>query len=676
MTTESPAGHPGSANRVDGEMSGVQAQNVHGDIQINSADVLARPALKLRRATAEELLQVREHFIPPGGYDIAARRLSSDEPVVVLCGPDTGRHYTATRLLVEHGSSAVVDLNRERSLDSLASKDLEDGEGYIWDVSGGGGTACTEWEWRHARRLLCEARCALVIIVDHRNEVPAELAQIVALTPPDPVEVAAATLRRRGDAVEEAIRIVKNDLADVLGTGTSPSKAVWAARLATEVQTGELTVEEARETLDNGVEHAVAETCEGLSTASYAMLMAVAVLENQPYDEVARLATELDILIRSAELPADKKLWPRKVFATTKNELLAAVCAEVVLRDHPEHTGLKEETVRFVRQGWANAVLRRIWLQYHVLQPIVLSWMGRPTTFLRFGGECALALSRVITTVPAHAPLGITDQLANASVAKRYLAATTLAHIAGQPGHRHLVEKQLENWITRGTAGQRATAAYLCGTRYSKGNVTQALAHLDRIARTCRGSLLVLESAWVSVIYLLARVEDQERVLRQVLRWCHAYDRAGGAEDLRWVGRMVALAVSGLAPDLDDDVPGLRTLASRFPDIVRDLVWLVLRDRHLGQVGIDSLEQRCRHVDLDALTSGRKAKARRAELVRLTRIITPDLRWWARRKAVSTLIRKHPGKARVIRYIFRTAARAQKLESTPIPVQAGSSPLS
>jgi hypothetical protein len=664
MTSTPPTPDPAaSENRVDGPMSGVQANHVHGKVEIHSTSVLPERALKLRRATSEELHQVREYFAPPGGFENATRWLSA-EPIVVLCGPDTGRHYAATRLLIDHGSSAVVELSRDRALDSVTNKDLRGGEGYIWDFSGVGDTAFTEWEWRHVQRLLLAERCRMVVIVDHERQVPDELAQLVRLTPPDAVEVSAAAVRRSGGAVEDAIRIVKSDLAEDLDSGTPPAKAVWAATLAKEIQAAELTVAEARERLRNGVDHAVATTYTGLSTVSYAMLMTTAILENQPYDEVVEQATVLDRMIRTAELPADKELRPRKVFATAKNDLLEDARAEVVVRDHPEHAGLTEETIRFHRRGWADAVLERMWVQYHVLRPIVLDWMGMSSTYRRFGGECALALNRLITKVPAHDPMNIADQLASsASIAKRYLAADTLAYLAGQPDHRQLVEKQLEDWILEGTARQRWTAAHLYGTRYSKGAVTRALSQLERIARKANGKRLVRDGVAIATIRLLTRPEDSGRVLSRVLHWCRTFDRTGGADDLRRVGMQVGLFASGLVPELYGGPAHPPTLAKENPRVVHGLTWQVLGDPEQGQLAIDWLNDQCREIELEMLTGGREAAKRRARIVRLARVITPDLKWWPRRQAVTRLVAKHPTRARTIRYIFRTAARTWKQDT-------------
>jgi hypothetical protein len=664
MSTNQPHTDDGglqtAENSVTGPMSGVQAGVINGGVrnEIHSNTVLPRPPLKVQRATATELQHVRTSFISPGEF-AAASRLLAGEPAIVLHNAGTGRLHTARRLLLNHGVAAIVELNPGRTLDTLQRDDLQADEGYVWNLSGPGSTPFTAWEWHYACDLLVSAGTKLVVIVDSPAQIPPEVQQLVGLTAPDAVEVAAATLRSGDGPVEEAIRIVKNDLADALGPGTSPTKAVWAAVLAKETACSHRDLASARANLTDGVERAVASVCQDLATIDYAMLLAVAVLENQPYDEVAKTATTLDLQIRTAELPKDKELRPRRIFATAKNALLDAVNATVELREHPEHVGLFEETVRFSRSDWGDAALRQVWSQFHVLHSIVLDWMGRDDMYRQFGNQCSLALSRLITEVPAHAPLSITDQLARSTtVAKRRLASDTLARIAGLSDHRHLVEAQLDRWIRDGTDKQRWTAAHLYGTRYSTGQVPLALRQLEKIVRT--GGKTARDGALVATVQLIARREDRGQVLPQVLRWCQTHDNIGGAANLRWVGLEIALSICGLIPPDDDELVKPRELAAAFPELISDLTMLVLHDRKMGSVAIDSLENLCQVIRIESLTSRKRARPFEAELLRLIRIVTPDLRWWHRRSVVMSLIRRHPTRRRSINHIFRTAARLSR----------------
>jgi hypothetical protein len=129
---------------------------------------------------------------------------------------------------------------------------------------------------------------------------------------------------------------------------------------------------------------------------------------------------------------------------------------------------------------------------------------------------------------------------------------------------------------------------------------------------------------------------------------------------LRANGHSVALFVCGLQEDLYNGSSDPVLVAREYPEIVRQLAMLVLRDRVVGSMAIDRLEELCRKIDLDALSINRKAAARRVELVRLVGLVTPDFSWFARRKVVTMLTRRHPGRTGTIRYIFRTANKVRK----------------
>jgi hypothetical protein len=267
--------------------------------------------------------------------------------------------------------------------------------------------------------------------------------------------------------------------------------------------------------------------------------------------------------------------------------------------------------------------------------------------------------------VPAHEPLGITHHLAGSrSAAKRHLAAVTLGYIAGQSGHRHLVEKQVDGWLTSHSTFRLWTAAILYGSRYGRENLTQALARLGRIART--RSLLVGHGVMVAVVQLLTHAEHRDDVLARLLSWCRTHDRTGGAENVRVVGFATALHACGLVPERDRGPLDPRPLAEEYPGLVRELALLALRDREAGQLGIDWLDELRQRVEVDKLATGPKVAEQRAELVRLARLVAPDLRWWRRRKVVASLSRKHPSRRRSIRRVFRVAARAQKRSETTL----------
>jgi len=215
------------------------------------------------------------------------------------------------------------------------------------------------------------------------------------------------------------------------------------------------------------------------------MATAVAVLENQPYDEVVTYALDLDRRIREAELPEDKKLRPRRIFTNPKAVLLLDNKAQAQERPHPRHNGLNEETVRFCRQDWAGAVLSHVWQEYAAAHVVLIAWMCHYEFLARFTEATRRALCTIIADVPAHEPLRWVERLAaNRLQGQRTLAASILLRLADEHVLRPLVEQTLNEWVESGTVNKKWTAAVVYGSPFGREDVPGALDKLERIARS------------------------------------------------------------------------------------------------------------------------------------------------------------------------------------------------
>jgi hypothetical protein len=94
--------------------------------------------------------------------------------------------------------------------------------------------------------------------------------------------------------------------------------------------------------------------------------------------------------------------------------------------------------------------------------------------------------------------------------------------------------------------------------------------------------------------------------------------------------------------------------AEAFPKQVRDLFKHVLADPEFGEYLLEHLGELALHARWD--------EDKAAELVRLTRLIAPDLAWWRRRDAVEAVTFQHPTKRSEIHRIFRIARKVQKAQ--------------
>ncbi|MGH3908330.1 MAG: hypothetical protein ACRDTE_29720 [Pseudonocardiaceae bacterium] len=652
----------GTANHTGHDMTGVQAGYVFGGLTYNNNPVppLQLPELVVRRAAADELSQVRREFVRPGRFDQAYQVLS-DHRVVVLCGKGTGRTFAGRRLLDDQGVTEVVDLNPDRRLGSINESELLRGEGYLWDASDQGEHPFTVREFHRAATLVRAVGCRLVVVLDNRRQAPTEVSShTVVLTPPDPLNVAVAVLDHRcPDAGEQAKQVLTCDLDSALAEGDPPQKAERAAHLAVEVAEGKREVADALGALTEDVEHAVAVSFDGWSATEYSMLLAVALLEDHPFDEVAAHATRLDDMIRIAELPKDKTLRPRRIFATPRNKLLDDIRAITVEREHPRHPGLREETVRFTRQDWANAVLRHAWREYHVLHTVLRDWMCRPALLERFGGASERALCTLITGVPAHDPLRLVDHLASRhAVVQRESAARVLKRLADAHDLRPLVEQTLESWVAVGSVHRKWTAALVYGSEFGQRDPNHALVQLSRLGHTPNER--VQNAVVRGVLDLLSQPETQGHVLNAVPSWLResSFDRSDG---LRTVALGVAMWVVGFSRDPDSVLVDPVLLAEQYPEQVRILVEAILDDPRFGPLALNHLSQLTWVADLQRYRQGYwSVTDESAELLRLATLLAPDLRWLPRRRVVAALGEQHPARRTEIRRILRIARKIQR----------------
>lgn len=648
-----------TANQVAGDMSGVQTGWLFGGVTIHNTGS-PTPELVVRRTAAEELAQVRQEFVPPVRFDLAYQMLTMHR-VVVLCGAGTGRTFTGRRLLDDQGVTDIADLDPYCRLGRISESDLHQGEGYLWDASGQGERPLTGWEFQRTATLVRAMGCFLVIVLDSTRQAPTTASSCtIVLAPPDPAEVAMRVLDHRCiDDGEQAKNVLKCDLVIALAESDPPEKAERAALLAREVAGGRRDVADALEALGEDVDRAVASSLVDWSATEYSMSLAIALLEDYPFDEVAAYARRLDERIRSAELLKDEPLRPRQVFAIPRNKLLNDVCAVTIKREHPRHPGLTEETVRFIRQGWGDAVLRHVWREYHVSHAVIRDWMCAPALLGSFSGASARALCTVITGVPAHDPLRLVDHLASRhAVVQRELAARVLNRLAAAHGLRPLVERTLENWVAVGSIYRKWTAALVYGSEFGRRDPDLALVQLTHLGNSPNER--VQNAVVRGVLDLLSRPKAEEKVLNKVMSWFRisSFDRP---DCLHTVALGVAIWVVGFKRDPDHVTLDPVLLAERYPEQVSILADAVLDDQQFGPLALAYLSQLAWLADAQRGWRGPwPSTDESAELVRLVALLVPDLRWWSRRRVVAALSERHPTRRTEIRWIFRVARKIQR----------------
>ncbi len=631
-------------NSAGRDNNGAQSGNHYGDITINNV-ATEEHELYLRCLTHTDLDEIRAGFVEPGRFHQAARILEQNQ-VVVLCGAGTGRIHAGTRLLAERFDDIVVH-DYGQSLADLRPSDSPASRGYVWDATDRG---LTNRDLRHALHLARAGLCRFVIVTDRREQVP-DPDLCVRLTPPDPIEVASARIGLLTDDPELPEKTLRGDLADLLAQHDPPQKAVRAAKYAIEVAEGRCTVTDARKALADDVELAVATCCTGWSSLEFSTMLAVALLENRSVEDVLAEAAEFDKLVRTEELTEGRKLKPRKYFAKSAGELLAAIKAETRESRHPRYAGMRLKTVRFERQDWAAASLRHVWREYPLIHELVVGWMFKPSMIHRFGTATLRALCTLTSQMPATDPLWLIRHLAiRNSWVQRDLAAQALVRLAVEHDLRRIVDELLDLWIEHGSANHKWTAAVVFGSAYGQRDLPNALDKLAKIAET--DSKLVRNAVIRGVLDMLSRPECRQVAMKRVVEWV---ERSRRGEGTREVGLALALWITGI---VEADHVDLTGIAEEYLREVRFLMSRILADGEFGLIALDRLGYLANRADWDRFTGASPDDAE--ELVRLATLVAPDLRWWARRPHVAKLVRRHQAYGGSIRSIFRAARKAQR----------------
>lgn len=633
-----------AGNTAYGTTHGVNSGYIRGDITQNivAGASSVEPELIDYRRTPDEVDRALRQFVQPDGFQRAGSILARSH-VVVLCGPGTGREHAALGLLKSCAVREIMQMSPQRTLKSVRADDLDDRSGYIWVIGDSAERPFSDREFTQCATTMREMGCYLVIVLDRMIQASAAAEHYaVSLAVPDQLEVARSALNYLCPAnYEEPAMVLKTHLQAGLETGDPPAQAARAAELAIAVAAGELTADEALRQLKENVETAVARWFRDWDLREYSLALAIAVLENESWDEVVSQARELDESLRLAQLPQDRTLRPRRVFDKSKFQLVQDVNARVDEREHPRYAGLREETVRFVRQGWAAAVLRHVWQEYPSAHSVVHEWLCDLAN-----APARNALCTIVATVPARDPLRLVNDLARKqSKRHRRLAATALVSLADHHDLLPLVRKTLHTWAVSGSAFEKWTAAAVYCSVFGQREMDEALAQLARIAkaeqRTSQDAVIG------GMLSMLRNAPDhRERLVDEIVSWAQAKYRRTG---LGPVSLSLALWMLGFTSRADRN---LVALVEPYGAQVNILANRVMDDLEFGSLALDRLS---------ALASAVRLRSERGpELVRLATLIVPDLRWWHRRSKVAQLVELHSWRRNEIRRTFRAARRCER----------------
>lgn len=654
---------------ADGRTNNKVAGNMQNSVQTGMVDTInyygahAKASLFARQVNDAELRQIRKQFRAPENFDSAEHVLTTKK-AVVLIGPGSGRTFAGLRLLADQACTRLVHLSPERQMGDVDDDELRPGDGYLWDLSEQGTQPFKGWQINRVRQQVMRTHdCRLVIVLNDRTQVAPQADDLcVELKPPNAVTLAASAIDREwsGDGVESAQRILADVFAELLHMGASPEQAQFAADLAIRVARGELTVEDGRKEFDAGFDREVANIMsDSWETIEYTLMFAVALLQDEPFDEVVEQARSLDDSVRQKQLKEGKKLRPRQAFVKPNDELIRMVRARTDMRDNPSHPGLTVETVHFARRGWAAAVLCRIWQHYHVDRDLLLEWMCGPDMSRRHFSASVWALYTLITQVPAGDRLRELHRLAaRRGFDSRRLAAATLARLDDTAGFEQLVQQALAEWVDGEVIYHKCAALVFYEYRFEQSG-EQAV--LDNIAEIARQPAASIRGTAAGVVLRLMTSQDRfEPVLRSVVGWVADEKSARRKDGLRPVAQLIGMYLLRMI-EIDRRIKlelDPADVADRYPHECQRLVVQIMDDRLYGREVLNYLSDLTVWHDLVAVDE--TARQHATELVRITRLLAPGLRWWERRRTVSRLRRRYPTRRTDIRHVFRIARKAER----------------
>lgn len=653
------APEPAMQNTVTGDLQDSVQAGVVGTI--NYYKVYDKVDLFARQVNDVELADVRTQFLSPENFEHAEHILKTNQ-VVLLLGVGAGRTFAGRRLLDGQACNRIVHLSPERSMGSVGEGDMRPGDGYLWDLSEQGARPFKGWQFARIRQFVQQTgHSRLVIVLNDRSQVPPDADGLwVELRPPNAVAVGEAAIDRdwsKGD--DKPRRILVEEFANLLPPDAAPERALLAADLAMRVADG-LDLSEAKRDFEQGFGREVAEImAESWDSMEYTLMFTVALLQNEPFDEVIAEAYNLDESVRRKELREGKKLRPRKAFAKPNDQLLRTIGARTDMRDNPSHPGLKVETVRFARRGWAEAVLCRIWRYYHVDHDELIHWMCGSRMSERHFGASVWALCTLISKVPAGDRLRELHRLVRRGRFYNWrLAAATLVRLEGERGFRDLVRQALAEWSTSDIAYEKCAAVVFYGYRFDRSDPQLAMAKIAEIAREKMPS--VHDTTVGTVLRLMTSADQLKVVLRSVVAWVDDGKSARDKDGLRFAALEIGaymLRLTSAARSLKLDLDPV-DIAERYPDECRLLVERIMDDDHYSRDLIHELLVLAEWHQF--IAEDKNARQDATELVRITRLLVSDLRWRGRHRVVAQLCRQHSTLRPQLRRIFRTAYKVEK----------------
>jgi hypothetical protein len=446
-------------------------------------------------SAALELEKLEAVFVEPAEYPRAARILA-EQRLVVLRGPaGNGKRAMALHLLMRQGARRVVELSPDTEPAKLAVYPFAGEFGYLVDtLLPEPARQLSGFLLRRLGAVLRERNSHLVLTIDHRPEVPPEVARdclVDCLDVPD----REAMLRRhlawylRGTAAGGELPDVGHDeVRRYLRLHPRPVSVDRLARLLRPVVLGEGDLDAALRQAGNVPSEQAASIFAGdPDLEQWSLIVAVAVLHGASYQTVLRAAEQLALHLRRGLQHGGRPVaWDPGV---PRLQRIGQAKARLVDDQEMLQYGLVQvERVEFEHPELQPAVLDHLWQRYDQLRRPLLEWLRKlgdePDRDVQIGA--ATALGYLLPHAFRHL---FNEVLWPWAHSDNEAARTTAARAFGVPIHHPqlapVVLAILRDWADPGADWQfRWTAAESYGHAVGALHPDAALRDLRLIGRT------------------------------------------------------------------------------------------------------------------------------------------------------------------------------------------------
>jgi hypothetical protein len=567
-----------------------------------------RPPQRPRRISPMLLEAARYAFVPPPEWESVTLR-ATDRGLVVLRGcSGSGRTVAAVRLLLAAHVEGVFELDQDSDLrafvELLGSVTPIPAAGVIGErpaatsgyllVSPPDFGRWPEQLWRSLDEALHAAGARMVVTIGTELQLTnvEVLNHVQDLGPaPNATEVFERhlewLLQRTATAYEERLAETAPVVKELLRPDWSCAKAAQLARLVSEEPDGRLDPERLLERITRARQDDFAIWFERLGDMhTRAFAIALAVLNNQPWEDVSQAARRLHRRLQADEpLPPGATqwgaLWNSHPFEQSRERLLQrcnALTQDSMIRSHDLDAPVPATLVSFHDREYADSVLRQAGEGYQ-LQDTILAWLAdlvdNGPEHVRIYAATALGRLAVMSfgylanrvLLPWTASVSVDRRVAVASALRMVAAHSTMLRPAVQD-----IAKQCVG--AKGEPFRQATGARTYSLALARYDAEAAIRALDGLAGT--EDISVQVSVGFAISDLIedglpdtGSTEDFALLaLQTMLRWTADGRRVATAQ-LAYIIGAIALESS-----VEEDVPDGGTARVTWPTFL-----LLVRDR-------------------------------------------------------------------------------------------------